>query len=97
MVQMPRPWVAATSTPLGSTVSWSTTTLGRLVPRWLQVAPLSDDTNTPKSDATISLPFLKTMSLMGAPGGAAARGLEDVAADQAVVRADHPVARVAGQ
>src|SRR6516225_4139404 len=32
IVQMPRPCVAPTITPLGSTVSWSTTTFGRFVP-----------------------------------------------------------------
>src|SRR5258708_2676552 len=68
MVQMPRPCVAAMSVPLGSTVSWSTTTFGRFVPGLLQVAPLSDDVNTPKSDATMRWPFSKTTSSIGPSG-----------------------------
>ena len=68
MVQTPRPCVAATSTPFGSTVSWSTTTLGRFVPSLLQVLPLLAEVNTPKSDANTSLPFSKTMSSIGASG-----------------------------
>jgi hypothetical protein len=57
IVQIPRPCVAATSVPLGSRVSWSTTTFGRLVPSLLHVAPLFSDVSTPISDATTSLPF----------------------------------------
>jgi hypothetical protein len=41
MVQTPRPWVAATRVPLGSTRIWLTTTWGRLVPSLSQVVPLS--------------------------------------------------------
>ena len=65
---MPRPCVAATRLPLGSSVSWSTTTLGRLVPSRLQAVPSFDEVNTPKSVATTSLLFSKTMSSMGTSG-----------------------------
>src|SRR5438874_12068819 len=69
IVQMPRPWVAASTVPSGATDRSFTEALGRPDPsrdHRVAVPPPAAATNTPMSVATTSLPPTRTRSSPGA-------------------------------